>query len=120
MEPPAARLADGIAVGGSILSWHVDNTINRAGDLERRIRGGLVQASRCGVAPPERLTDYPVTEFGDTPNKTAPMRRCEVIRFDGDKYCQVKVFANYFEDKPSAVVEITRGYIYERVNPVTL
>jgi len=36
-------------------------------------------------------TDYPIVELGDVPNTDAPIRECEVIGFDGDKYADVIV-----------------------------
>ena len=36
-------------------------------------------------------TDYPIAELGDTPGQEAPVRECEVISYDGDKYCDVIV-----------------------------
>lgn len=36
-------------------------------------------------------TDYPITELGDTEGQKAPVRECEVISYDGDKYCDVIV-----------------------------
>ena len=36
--------------------------------------------------------DYPVEELGDTPNTPVPLREIdEVISYDGDKYCEVRV-----------------------------
>lgn len=36
-------------------------------------------------------TDYPFVELGDEPNQPAPWREVEVLSYDGNKYCQVKV-----------------------------
>ena len=36
-------------------------------------------------------TDYPITELGDAEGQEAPIRECEVISYDGDKYCDVIV-----------------------------
>jgi len=49
-------------------------------------------------------TDYPLISMGDKPNKPAPMRRVELISYDGDKYCMVRIGKNIFE--------IKTGYLY--------
>ena len=50
------------------------------------------------------FTDYPILELGDKPNKIAPVRECEVLSHDGDKYCKIKV-EGCFE-------EVKSGYLY--------
>jgi hypothetical protein len=35
-------------------------------------------------------TDYPFAELGDKPNTLAPIRKVEVVDFDGDKYATIK------------------------------
>lgn len=49
-------------------------------------------------------TDYPILRMGDKPGEFAPIRKCKVLSYDGNKYCQVKV-GRYVE-------EIKSGYIY--------
>lgn len=51
-------------------------------------------------------TDYPFVELGDVPNQEAPIRRIDVLSYDQNKYCKVRVCG----------VEsgIKLGYIYER------
>jgi hypothetical protein len=49
-------------------------------------------------------TDYPLVELGDTPNEEAPIRECEVLAYDGDKYCDVRV--------DGVVVNFKAGYLY--------
>lgn len=50
-------------------------------------------------------TDYPIIELGDDAGKEAPVRECELISYDGDKYCFVRV---------GGVSEaIKAGYIYQ-------
>jgi hypothetical protein len=61
-------------------------------------------------------TDYPIIEFGDKEGKKAPIRRCKIINYDGDKYCEVEVIENNLR----VFKEIKRGYIYNtytRYNP---
>lgn len=36
-------------------------------------------------------TDYPITELGDEPGKEAPVRKCHVLSYDGDKYVETIV-----------------------------
>jgi hypothetical protein len=50
-------------------------------------------------------TDYPFEWLGDEPNKPAPIREVEVLRYDGDKYCRVRV--------AGGVDEIKSGYLYQ-------
>ena len=50
------------------------------------------------------FTDYPIIELGDTPNETAPIRKCLVLSYDGDKYCKVVV--------GTTTKEIKAGYLY--------
>lgn len=63
-------------------------------------------------------TDYPITQLGDEPFKEAPIRECELLHYDDDKYCYVKV--------NGINVEIKRGYIYPQygrcgdVDPISL
>lgn len=51
-------------------------------------------------------TDYPFTWLGDTEGEEAPVREIEVLSYDGDKYCRIRVCGG--ED------EIKAGYIYQR------
>lgn len=50
-------------------------------------------------------TDYPITELGDIAGKIAPIRKCDVLFYDGDKYCQVEV--------ETIKKEIKAGYLYQ-------
>lgn len=51
-------------------------------------------------------TDYPFTWLGDTAWQKAPVREIEVLSYDDNKYCRIKVGGG--ED------EIKAGYIYQR------
>lgn len=51
-------------------------------------------------------TDYPFTALGDTSGQIAPIREIEVLSYDRDKYCRVRVEGH--ED------EIKAGYIYQK------
>jgi len=50
-------------------------------------------------------TDYPFDWLGDTPGQPAPVREIDVVSYDGDKYCRIKVCGG--ED------EVKAGYIYQ-------
>jgi len=49
-------------------------------------------------------TDYPILELGDLPGVEAPIRKCEVLSFDQNKYCRVWV--------EGIETEIKGGYLY--------
>lgn len=51
-------------------------------------------------------TDYPFTWLGDIEFKEAPIREIEVVSYDGDKYCHIKVAGG--KDM------IKRCYIYQK------
>lgn len=36
-------------------------------------------------------TDYPLVQLGDVRGERAPIRRCTVVGFDGDKYVTIRV-----------------------------
>ncbi len=49
-------------------------------------------------------TDYPIVELGDTPGCEAPVRECEVLAYDGNKYCRIKIGRH--------ITEVKAGYLY--------
>ena len=49
-------------------------------------------------------TDYPITELGDKSGEEAPIRQVEVIDYDLDKYCTVRI--------DGLVKSIKAGYLY--------
>ena len=51
-------------------------------------------------------TDYPIEELGDAPGKEAPIRECEVLGWDGDKYATVIV--------SGVRTSFKAGYIYTK------
>ena len=51
-------------------------------------------------------TDYPFDALGDEAGKEAPIRECEVIAFDGDKYVTVIVEGHK--------ASIKWSYVYQR------
>jgi hypothetical protein len=54
--------------------------------------------------PKQLFTDHPITELGDKEFVEAPIRECELLSFDDNKYCYVKV--------EGIEKEIKRCYIY--------
>jgi len=50
------------------------------------------------------FTDYPITELGDKPNEKAPIRKVEIVDYDQDKYCVVRV--------DGVVKSVKVGYLY--------
>ena len=62
------------------------------------------KTERLGFKSKKLFTDYPITELGDEEFKEAPIRECELISYDDNKYCFIKV--------QGVTVEIKRAYIY--------
>lgn len=52
----------------------------------------------------QAYTDYPISKLGDTPYEKAPIRRCNILSYDGSLYCKVEV--------GGVVEEIKSGYLY--------
>lgn len=67
---------------------------------ERTNMEGVREASA-----PIYCTDYPITRLGDVPGKPAPVRKCRLLSYDGNKYCTILV--------DGLVVTIKRGYVKE-------
>lgn len=73
--------------------------------------GEFVEEDNGNALPTRRKnmkawTDYPFDQLQDEAYKKAPVREIEVLSYDGDKYCRVRVCGH--ED------EIKAGYIYQR------
>lgn len=51
-------------------------------------------------------TDHPFEILGDVLGRKAPVRYIDVLSYDGDKYCRIRVCG--FDE------EIKTGYIYQR------
>ena len=49
-------------------------------------------------------TDMPIRELGDFSGKPAPVREVEVVSYDGNKYCHVRI--------QKLDLEIKAGYLY--------
>ena len=54
----------------------------------------------------ELWTDYPIIQLGDSGGKEAPVRKLNMIEYDGDKYALVEVCG--------LATEIKIGYIYHK------
>lgn len=51
-------------------------------------------------------TDYPMSFLGDIEGEPAPVRKVEIISYDGDKYCDILV--------GGMPCTVKRGYLYQR------
>ena len=54
----------------------------------------------------EAWTDYPIIEFGDVEGQLAPVRKCRIVAYDGDKYAKVVIGA--------VMKSIKSGYLYSK------
>lgn len=54
-------------------------------------------------------TDYPIFELGDVPGETATVREVEVLTFDGNKYCTVRVGG---EGSRGVIETLKAGYVF--------
>ena len=52
-------------------------------------------------------TDYPFEQLGDEAFKCAPVREVEVISYDDNKYCKVKIKGYRY------ALEVKSGYLYQ-------
>jgi len=52
------------------------------------------------------FTDYPFEELGDIPGSETPIREVEVLVYDENKYCTVKV--------EGIITEVKSGYLYTK------
>lgn len=50
------------------------------------------------------FTDYPIVQLGDVSGAEAPIRECEILEYDDDKYCLIRV--------ESVEIEVKSGYLY--------
>ena len=49
-------------------------------------------------------TDYPILDLGDQSGQEAPVRRVEILSYDRDKYCRIRV---------EGIIDLVkRGYLY--------
>jgi hypothetical protein len=58
-------------------------------------------------------TDYPITEFGDEPNKPAPWRECIILGTADSKRLKVVVKGDEaFQEALKEIKALKGGYIY--------
>jgi hypothetical protein len=50
-------------------------------------------------------TDCPIDFLGDVPGQKAPIRKCQILAYDGDKYCCILVHG--------VITEVKSGYVYK-------
>lgn len=55
------------------------------------------------------FTDYPILELGDKSGKLAPMREIEILSYDGNKYCKVKIVGTQLKEP------IKSCYIFKKI-----
>ena len=111
------------AIDDEFLEWFVKNTSCEEVEVESFCKNGDDCPSQgaydkqhlCNVGyeiiipkeePKQLFTDHPITELGDEEFKEAPIRQCELISYDDNKYCYVKV--------EGIEKEIKRCYIYSQ------
>lgn len=62
----------------------------------------------------EAFTDYPIECYGDEPNKNAPIRKCLILTWDRNKYCDVLVYqVDDDGDLRGTVVSFKQFYLYK-------
>lgn len=93
------------ALHGNLICWsefHIE-------ELEREKQDRLNRLAKAkipnNVSSTEKYyTDYSFVELGDTPNQEAPIREVSIVKYDGNKYCDILVEGRSFN--------IKMGYIY--------
>ena len=64
----------------------------------------------------DAYTDYPFAILGDTTGQTAPIRKCTILTWDRDKYCDILV---YFVDKDGDLLghisSIKQFYLFKNI-----
>ncbi len=62
----------------------------------------------------EAFTDYPIPTYGDEDNKVAPIRKCLILTWDRNKYCDVLVYqVDEDGDLRGTVVSFKQFYLYK-------
>ena len=62
----------------------------------------------------EAYTDYPITEIGDIEFEKAPIRKCAILTWDRNKYCDVLVyFVDEDGDFRGRVTSFKQFYLYK-------
>jgi hypothetical protein len=110
-------IKDGVqATDDEFLEWFVKNSsceeveVTKVADLDLYYKNGIGGQKYKIIIPKEKpkqlFTDYPITELGDEEFKEVPIRQCELLSYDDNKYCYVKV--------EGIGKEIKRCYIYSQ------
>jgi len=62
----------------------------------------------------DAFTDYPIESYGDSPNQEAPIRKCTILTWDRNKYCDVLVYqVDQDGDLRGTVVNFKQFYLYK-------
>ena len=62
----------------------------------------------------DAFTDYPIPTYGDVKGKEAPIRKCTILTWDRNKYCDVLVYqVDKDGDLRGTVVNFKRFYLYK-------
>jgi hypothetical protein len=62
----------------------------------------------------DAFTDYPIESFGDVPNEIAPIRKCKILTYDRNKYCDVMVYqVDEDGDLRGHITSFKSGYLYK-------
>ena len=62
----------------------------------------------------DAFTDYPIHNINDTDGTLAPIRKCKILTYDRNKYCDVLVFFTDTDgDERAIVASIKSGYCYK-------
>jgi hypothetical protein len=62
----------------------------------------------------DAFTDYPFESCGDTAGQTAPIRKCTILTWDRNKYCDILVyFVDSDGDARGYVDSIKQFYLYK-------
>ncbi len=62
----------------------------------------------------DAFTDYPIPSYGDVEGKEVPIRKCTILTWDRNKYCDVLVYqVDEDGDLRGTVVYFKQFYLYK-------
>ena len=62
----------------------------------------------------DAFTDYPIESYGDVEGKEVPIRKCTILTWDRNKYCDVLVYqVDKDGDMRGTVVNFKQFYLYK-------
>jgi len=62
----------------------------------------------------DAFTDYPIPSYGDVNGEEAPIRKCTILTWDRNKYCDVLVYqVDKDGDLRGCVVNFKQFYLYK-------